>query len=145
LVLFDGDLAQAWPLTDERFRRKLVGAWVRSNRKHQSVRGHEPDELVETLSRRDPTRHYLWPRFAGEQIEQFRTLWRNVDLERWLWASKPHTAPDYERVLLVDSVSEAARDRDQATAALGFVMHHTADRGWRVAEIAEPEVEDKKR
>jgi len=49
LILTDGDLQQAWPLTDLPFRETLAWAWLDANRQHPMIRGYEQASVVAGL------------------------------------------------------------------------------------------------
>jgi len=139
LVLKDGSLAEAWPLTDAGLRRQLAEAWVEANRAHPLVAG-EPS-LVEALSVAEPE-HPLWPDFARTQVEEFRGTWDWYDTARYGWGSRPRLVAPGEEIAVLVETAEGGEIMAQTEPrhGMGFRMRHDGQR-WRVAgfEVEVPE------
>jgi hypothetical protein len=101
-VVQDQDLRTAWPFTHPRFRRELVGAWVRANRRHADLLGRNHEDLERALAAPAPE-DLLWPGFAQTTLGEFGVHWSYLDLDSWGWISDPRPhGPDRELVYLVD-------------------------------------------
>lgn len=115
LILEDGDLRQAWPLTAPHLRRTLARAWVEANPDHPALVGRDPDELTQELAAAIPT-DPLWPAFEGTQLHEFQEVWSWVDLSTYGTASDPRPAgPNEEGVVLVDTTAPGLVERPDGT------------------------------
>jgi len=111
LILEEGDLEQAWPLTAPDLRRTLTRAWVDANQTHPALAGGNPTELTEALAAAvsaDP----LWAAFAQTQLREFQEAWSFVDLATYGAAADPRpSGPDEEGVAFIDTTGPGLIER----------------------------------
>jgi hypothetical protein len=135
LILQDGDLRRAWPLTDERLRRELVEAWLRKNRSHPALTGHDLVVAAEDLSR-ETSDHILWAGFAVTQINELANHWRHVDLDHDV-TLKPRLIPlDRELILVAHNPGEDLKAGDPIAVCMGLHMRRVGEE-WLVADFAD--------
>jgi hypothetical protein len=138
-VLKRRNLRRVWPLATPALREKLARAWIEANRDHPQVKDRDLDELMAALASESPD-DPLWAPFEETQLAEFETVWADIDLRTWGFASG--TRPlgvDRELVLLVNAGSEEAitLEEDTALPAIGLAMEYTEDR-WRVDDLGPP-------
>ena len=115
LILVDGDLRQAWPLTAPDLRSTLARAWVDANRDHPALAGRGSDELTQALAVVIPT-DPLWPAFDETQLHEFQEVWSSVDMSTYGTASDPRPAgPNEEGVAFVDTTAPGLVERPDGT------------------------------
>jgi hypothetical protein len=127
LVIGDGNLRDAWPLTDPDWRRFWADTWVSLNEDHRLLSLTNREELAVDLATAEPTSPFAGYFFAFEGVDT-QEGFAYVDLATWVWVVDPPAAPGYETVRLMnpDSPGQLAED-------LVFVMHHVDGDGWLVA------------
>ncbi|MEK6272449.1 MAG: hypothetical protein AABM42_07350 [Actinomycetota bacterium] len=138
-VLESRDLRRVWPLATPALRERGARGWIEANRDHPGVAHRDLDELTAALASESPD-DPLWSRFEEAQLAGFATVWSDVDLRTWGFASG--TRPlgvDRELVMLVDAGSEEAitLEEDTALPAIGLAMEYQDDR-WRVDDLGPP-------
>ncbi len=133
-VMDNGNLDDAWPLTDPTLRLVLVQDWIWAHRHHAWVgSGPDWDGLARSLSEARPD-HNLWPRFSTELLELWQKIWRGFSVLTWQPVDSPEVvALDLETVTFVE-VSAVGTGTSRSSFSRRFALRHTAD-GWRVASI----------
>lgn len=127
------DLGRAWPLTDPTLRLVLVQDWIWAHRRDPVVAVDDPDGLASLLAR-NPPEHFLWDRFARDQIGEWHAVWRGFGSRTWRAREGPEVVDlDLEMVTLV----EAGPTPGAAAPPLvrRFLLRHT-DAGWLVGGLS---------
>lgn len=134
-VFDEGDLAAAWPITDEPLRRSLVQSWIILEADRRDVGAVDRDKLAQVLSAVNQPAHPLWTEFAAWRVIR----WRNVlpryvtrgDL-RGIVSGEYATAPDIEQVWIAHVDAEVVEG--VAIEAQRLLVRRLED-DWRVAGI----------
>jgi hypothetical protein len=124
LVVEEGDLRAAWPLTDPPFRWRQAMRWVGANVQHPALAGRDLKALVDELASESPDDD-LFDAFSDNYIDAMREATANYParVSDWSAASKPRLiAPDYEKVLLAPTSHDAVLE-DTQIEAKEMVMH----------------------
>ncbi len=129
-----GDLDEAWPLTDPTLRLVLVQDWIWAHRHHPWVgHGRDWDGLAKSLAAARPD-HALWPRFTAELLELWHKIWKGFSTLTWKPLDTPEIVGlDLETVTFVE-IAASASGATRSSFARRFALRHT-DNGWQVASI----------
>ena len=131
-----GDLAAAWPLTDETLRMVLAQDWVWMNR-HRPMVGHDRDwdQMARGLAA-CPSKHELWPEFQSDLISRWHKIWKGFNAHTWAaWNQPEVVALDLEIVTFLESDGQPVRfEPGRSAFARRFAVRHGTG-GWRVASV----------
>ena len=131
LVLDDGDLAAAWPLTDRPLRLALAQAWILNG--YTGPLRDGKDALAEALA--DGTSHPLWWQLAGWRIHQWRTTTLASLLPGFCLVTVPEMpAPDVALVRLAPAAGIDAMESGRPFEVQTLTMR-LVDQAWLVAGV----------
>ena len=136
-MIDDGDLAEAWPLTEPVLRLVLAQDWVWTHRHHPMI-GHDRswDEIARGLAA-VPPKQPLWDRFAAEVVSRWQKTWAGFSARTWATWDQPEVVGlDLEMVTFLESDGGPVRfEPGRSALARRFALRHTDD-GWKVAGVS---------
>lgn len=139
LVLDQGDVAAAWPLTDPNLRLALVQNLIWANQDNLG-RPWSPDigdEMAAALSQSSPT-HPDWPAMQRGLLRILRGVWEGSPPPSTWGAMRPRVVdPVHELLVFVPDIPEGQYVQPGGTVGGYPILMSSQDDGWLVAGFQE--------